>query len=238
MTSSALANPVAPNRVTGVFVIIPAFNEGPALAEVLSHLREQYANLVVIDDGSADATADVARRCGVHVLRHAVNRGQGAAIQTGFTYALRRGAEIMVTFDADGQHLVEDVGKLIAPIQQGECDIVLGSRFLAGAAEVPRGRKLLLRLATWFTRATSRLAVTDAHNGLRAFSRQAVVRIDIHLDRMAHASELMDQIRASGLPWREVPVSVRYTPYSRAKGQSTRSALKILTHYLLGKVLP
>jgi len=238
MSLEATASPIPPDHNAGVFVVVPAFNEGPALETVLASLRAVYPNVIVVDDGSSDQTAEVGRRSGARVLRHVINRGQGAALQTGFDFALQCGARVVVTFDADGQHLVEDIEGLIAPILSGGCDIVLGSRFLAGGSDIPTSRQTLLRLATWFTRATSGMAVTDAHNGLRAFSCRALGKIDIHLDRMAHASELMDQIRASGLPWREVPVSVRYTSYSMAKGQSARGALKILTHYLLGKVVP
>lgn len=221
-----------------VFVVIPAFNEGAALGDVLVELQKFSTQLIVVDDGSTDATFDIARQHGAHALRHAVNRGQGAALQTGIAYALQLGAGIIVTFDADGQHQVSDLAALVAPIQAGQCDITLGSRFLSDQSQMPPRRRMLLRLATWFTRVVSRMPVTDAHNGLRAFSRRAAGCIDIHLDRMAHASELIDQVRASGLPWREVPVSVRYTAYSLAKGQSSRGALKILAHYLLGKVMP
>lgn len=237
---SSLDSPSSENAFPAprIYIVIPAFNEADALAEVLIPLRERYAHIVVIDDGSTDPTAATARRCGAGVLRHPLNRGQGAALQTGITFALRAGADIIVTFDADGQHQVEDIESLVLPIQTGVCDIVLGSRFLSDKTEMPRRRRWLLRIATWFTRAVSRLPVTDAHNGLRAFSRRAAERLDIHLDRMAHASELMDQIRASRLPWKEVPVRVRYTVYSMSKGQSARGALKILAHYLLGKVLP
>ncbi len=238
MTSSSQPSPTVPTGTAGVFVVIPAFNEGPAIAEVLAQLKPFTIQLIVVDDGSTDSTFETARQHGAHALRHAINRGQGAALQTGIAFALRRGAEIIVTFDADGQHQVSDLPALIAPIQTGRCEIVLGSRFLSDQSQMPRRRRLLLRLATWFTRVVSRMPVTDAHNGLRAFSRRAAERIDIHLDRMAHASELIDQVRTSGLPWCEVPVSVRYTAYSLAKGQSSRGALKILAHYLLGKVMP
>lgn len=236
MTSTVQSPPSATGPVR-VFVVMPAFHEGSSLGEVLTRLKEFTPHVVVVDDGSTDATWEVARNHGALTLRHAVNRGQGAALQTGIVFALRRGADVIVTFDADGQHQVSDLPRLIAPILDGQCDVVLGSRFLGGDAQVPPRRRLLLRLATWFTRLASRLTVTDAHNGLRAFSRRAAERIDIRLDRMAHASELMDQIRVSGLPWREVAVTVRYTEYSLRKGQTSRSALKILAHYLLGKVV-
>lgn len=223
----------------GVFIVVPAYNEEAVIGDVVRALRERYPRVVVVDDGSADRTAIAARQAGATVLRHVINRGQGAALQTGIAHALSRGAECIVTFDADGQHRVEDVERLMEPIRSGRAEVVLGSRFLAcGAEGIPRGRRWTLRLAVLFTRVVNRMNLTDAHNGLRAFSRRAAEGIDLHLDRMAHATELIDQIRESGLPFLEVPVTVRYTDYSMAKGQSVRGAFRIVLHYILGKVLP
>jgi glycosyltransferase involved in cell wall biosynthesis len=220
-----------------VFVVIAAYNEQASIEQVVRELRAAYPNVVVVDDGSADWTSEAARRVAPFVLRHLLNRGQGAALQTGIDFALARGAEYIVTFDADGQHRVEDIAALIEPIRQGRCDISLGSRFLGGAENMPATRRLTLRGAVWFTRLVNRVRVTDAHNGLRAFSRRAACKLNITLDGMAHASELIDQIRQSGLPMREVPVKVRYTAYSLAKGQSSRGAAHIVVQYVLGRIL-
>lgn len=195
-----------------------------------------FPNVVVVDDGSTDGTLDVARRSAKYVLRHVINRGQGAALQTGIEFALRHGARFILTFDADGQHRVEDIPAMLEPIWRGECEITLGSRFLGKAVNIPSTRRNLLRLAVLFTKIVNRVKLTDAHNGLRAFSRRAAETIHITMDRMAHASELIDQIRLSGLPFREVPVEIRYTVYSLAKGQSSRGALRIVWQYLLGRV--
>jgi len=218
-----------------VFVVVPAFNEAEAIGAVLDELRPTGATIVVVDDCSSDATATVAADGGAIVLRHIVNRGQGAAIQTGVTYALRRGARIVITFDSDGQHDAADLAALVAPIVGHSADIVLGSRFLEPRSAIPPRRRALLKLAVLFTRLTSGLQVTDAHNGLRAFSRRAAGTIDIKLDRMAHASELMDQIRRGGLRYAEVPVRVRYTPYARRKGQRGVHALRVAFDYLVGR---
>jgi glycosyltransferase involved in cell wall biosynthesis len=220
-----------------VVVVLPAHNEGAVIARVVADLRSRYPEVVVVDDGSADGTAALALGAGAVVARHLLNRGQGAALQTGIALALARGADCIVTFDADGQHRVEDVEALLAPIRSGTAEIVLGTRFRGGETEVPQVRRLLLRAATLFTRMVSRAEVTDAHNGLRAFSRRAASGIEITLDRMAHASELIDQIRRSGLVYVEVPVTVRYTDYSRSKGQSGAGALRILVDYVLGRLI-
>lgn len=220
-----------------LFIVIAAYNEAGAIGAVVRELRAAYSNVVVVDDGSHDATAQTAHEAGAIVLRHLLNRGQGAALQTGIAYALRSGAEIVVTFDADGQHQPSDIPALARPIVAGEVDVCLGSRFLEHGGSVPFGRRMLLAGAIVFTRITSGLKLSDAHNGLRAFSRKAASMLDIHLDRMAHASELIDQIRSSGLPYREVPVHIRYTEYSLAKGQRSSAALRVALDYLIGRLL-
>jgi glycosyltransferase involved in cell wall biosynthesis len=220
-----------------VFVIIAAYNESAAIGAVVRELLAICPNVVVVDDGSQDATSTEARAGGAVVLRHLLNRGQGAALQTGISYALHRGAEVIVTFDADGQHQPEDIPAMVAPIVSGEVDICLGSRFLEHGDAVPLGRRLLLKGAIAFTRLTSGLWLSDAHNGLRAFSRRAAAGFDIQLDRMAHASELIDQVRSSGLPYCEVPVHIRYTEYSLAKGQRSSAALRVALDYLIGRLL-
>ena len=219
-------------------MIIAAYHEQAAIGEVVRELIDAgWGDVVVVDDGSADDTAAAARAAGAHVLVHPINRGQGAALQTGITWALSEGAEVLVTFDADGQHRVEDLPAMVAPIQQGEVHACLGSRFLEHADAIPLSRRILLRGAVLFSRVMSGASLTDAHNGYRALSRQMAQRLDITLDRMAHASELIDQVVRSGLPWREVSVRVRYTDYSRANGQRAGAAFRIVFDYLMGRML-
>lgn len=228
--------PVAPDDDTvrdGVWVVVPAYREAGTIGGVVTELRGRYPNVLVVDDGSLDATGHEARAAGARVVRHAINRGQGAALQTGIDHALECGARWIVTFDADGQHRASDVEALLRPLLDGSADVVLGSRFLEHAAHVPLRRRILLRAGVLFTRWTSGLAVTDTHNGLRAFDRKVAARIHLRLDRMAHASEILDQIGRMEVRWTEVPVHVTYTTYSRAKGQSGFGALRILLHYVL-----
>jgi glycosyltransferase involved in cell wall biosynthesis len=220
-------------------IVIAAFNEAGCIGSVVRELRSTgFPLVIVVDDGSPDATAEEARLAGGIVLRHFVNRGQGAALQTGITYALGRRAEILVTFDADGQHDVADLPAMISPIANGEVHICLGSRFIGagGSTGMPWIRRLVLRAAVLFTRLTSRVRLTDAHNGFRAFSREAALSVDIQLDRMAHASEIVDQFYNSRLPYREIPVRIRYTEYSLRKGQRSSAALKVAFDYLLGRL--
>jgi glycosyltransferase involved in cell wall biosynthesis len=196
------------------FVVLPAYNESRKIREVVAGVVAMYPNVVVVDDGSTDETAAEARAGGAVSLRHVVNRGQGASLQTGIDFALRRGARFIVTFDSDGQHEPADIAALLAPLREGRADVTLGSRFRGTTDAMPRGRRLLLRAAVIFTRVMSRAQVTDTHNGLRAFTREAAARLDIRLDRMAHASEILDQIVRGGWRYEEVPVHIRYTGYS------------------------
>lgn len=220
-----------------IWTVIAAYNEGSKIAEVVAELRTRLPHVVVVDDGSADATSDNALGAGAIVLRHGVNRGQGAALQTGISYALGQGAEIVVTYDADGQHRMSDIPEMVRPILAGEADICLGSRFLEHAGQVPWRRRVVLRLGRWFTVITSGMRLSDTHNGFRALSRRAAQQIDIRLDRMAHASEIIDQIRRTGLVYREVSVQIRYTDYSRQKGQRSSAAFKIALDYLVQRLL-
>lgn len=219
-----------------VLVIIPAYNEESVIGEVVSSVCSRW-NVLVVDDGSADETASRAARAGARVLRHCVNRGQGAALETGLTYARRRGYEVVVTFDADGQHSADDISSLLEPIRSGRADVVLGSRFMGSVRDMPRFRRVVLKGAILFTWAAAGVRLTDAHNGLRALSRQAYGRVRLRLDRMAYASELIDQILSTRLRIEEVPVSVTYTGYSLRKGQRNRDAIKVLLEYLLGRLL-
>lgn len=226
----------AHSKQTDVYIVIAAFNEADVIGEVVADLLGDYPNVVVVDDGSDDHTADQAGKAGAVVLRHMINRGQGAALQTGLTYALQQGASYIVTFDADGQHDKADLPKLLHPLRSEEADVCLGSRFLEDGSAVPLPRRVVLWLAVLFTRVTSGLRLSDAHNGLRAFSRAAAEHIDLRLDRMAHASEVLDQIRSSGARFQEIPVRIRYTEYSMAKGQHGSAAFRIAWDYLVGRV--
>ena len=218
------------------WVVVPAYNEGRVIAQVIEELKAVFVNVIVVDDGSTDHTADAALAAGADLLHHLANLGQGAALQSGITLSLQRGAGRIATFDADGQHRVADLVALLGALEDGVCEVALGSRFLAATKQVPPMRKAILRGAVLFTRVMTGLAITDAHNGLRAFTRRAAIEIDLRNNRMAHASELLDQIARCHLPFREVAVEVRYTDYSVGKGQRTTDALRVLFDYLVSRV--
>lgn len=219
-----------------VLVVIPAFNEAAAIEAVVRDVRAAGHAVVVVDDGSRDRTGAVALRAGATVLRHPVNRGQGAAIQTGLRYAVEQGAAFVATFDADGQHEVAAIDRMVSALEASGADVALGSRFLGGTEGMTASRRFLLQLAIRFTTVTEGVRLTDAHNGLRVLRGAAAARIRLRHDGMAHASEFVEQIRKLGLRYLEVPVMVRYTEYSRAKGQSAGNSAGIILELLLGKL--
>ena len=211
-----------------VWVVIAAYNEASVIARVVADVRRRGFSTVLVDDASTDATAEVAERAGAVMVRHPVNLGQGAALQTGIEFALYKGSDVIVTFDGDGQHRAADIAGLVDALEQHGVDYVLGSRFLGGAVNLPTARRLLLKAATRFTRIISGLSLTDTHNGLRAMTRRGASAIRLRHNRMAHASEILSQIAASGLKYVEVPVTIEYSAYSLAKGQKLGDALSIL----------
>jgi len=205
---------------------------------VVRELKAMYEHVVVIDDGSTDQTREVAEREGATLLVHLINRGQGAALKTGIEYALQAGADIIVTYDSDGQHKPEDIQKLIRPIINGECEVTLGSRFIEKQTndQVPALRRMLLRCAVVYTQLTTGLPLTDTHNGLRAFSKDAAKKIHFQQERMAHASEILEEIGRKKIPYREVPVNIFYSPYSIQKGQKFSDFVKILFKLIIYKI--
>ena len=214
---------------SSTWIVIAAFNEGPVIHDVVAEVVRDGWSVVVVDDGSRDDSGALARTAGATVIRHVVNRGQGAALQTGIDYALRRGARSIVTFDADGQHCAVDIPLLIAALD--DADIALGSRFLGKIEGAKQSRMALLRTATAVSNTMSGMKLTDAHCGLRAFRRSAAPSLRITQDRMAHASEILRNIKTSGLRVVEVPVTVRYTEHSMSKGQGGIQAVRILFDY-------
>ena len=211
------------------WVVIPLYNEGTVIGDVVRELRKDLPDVVCVDDGSADSSAAEARDAGAVVVRHAVNLGQGAALQTGICYALRDpDMRYLVTFDADGQHRPEDAVGMLEQLRQGDADVVFGSRFLGSSKDAGWAKRLVLRAAVAYSNLTTHVRLTDAHNGLRAMNRRAAETLDIRQDRMAHASEIVAQVGQAKLRVAEHPVHILYTEYSKSKGQSMLNAVNIV----------
>lgn len=219
-----------------MWILIPAYNEEKVIASVIKDLQTHgYEHILIVNDGSRDNTARIAEQSGAEVLTHIINRGQGAALRTGLEY-LRdtKQADIVVTFDADGQHRPEDITKLIQPIKNNQADIVLGSRFLCQNT-IPLFRRIILKAGILFTNIISHVHLTDTHNGLRALNQTALQKIEIVHRGMEHASDIIDEISAKKLRYREIPVTILYTDYSIMKGQRSGNFIKMGCKIILKK---
>lgn len=199
------------------------------MRRVIEEARRVFPNIICVDDGSSDNSVAEAEAGGAVVVRHPINLGQGAALQTGLDFALLDPtAEYFVTFDSDGQHLVSDALAMVTRIDVEPYDILVGSRFLDGRTKPGLLKMAVLKLAVFFERASTGVKLTDAHNGLRVLNRTAARSIRIYQNRMAHASEIVAEIGRNNLRYAEQPVHVVYTDYSRSKGQSIWNSVNIL----------
>lgn len=221
-----------------IYIIIPAYNEENQIKKVIVSLKEAgYPNILVINDGSTDKTSLQAKDAGVSVIDHLMNLGQGAALRTGIEYLREnQDPDIIVTFDADGQHRAEDIKKLIHPLDEGY-DVVLGSRFLGTKVHAPFLRKCVLKLGILFTNIVSHVSLTDTHNGLRAFGKKASHAISLTQNGMEHASEIIEEISRKKLRYTEAPVEILYTNYSQQKGQGNLNGISIVAKTLFKKII-
>ncbi|MCC5613116.1 glycosyltransferase family 2 protein [Nostoc sp. CHAB 5834] len=219
-----------------VFIVIPTYNEGKVIRQTIRSLGDQY-KIIIVDDASTDDTANAIRDLPIYYLRHDINLGQGAALQTGMDFALQQGADIVVHFDADGQHNPADIDRFANVLRTQKVDIVLGSRFMRqeDLLAIPRLRRLLLRIARLINGLLTGLWLSDAHNGFRVMNRQALRAIQLKENRMAHASEILMQIRRQRLRYVEYPTHIVYTEYSQVKGQRWQGAIDILIDIFINK---
>ncbi|MBI4040879.1 MAG: glycosyltransferase family 2 protein [Deltaproteobacteria bacterium] len=192
-----------------VAVIVPCYNEEVYLEDVLKNLHPQF-NVICVDDGSQDRSASIAQAMGVTLLRHSKNLGQGAALQTGFLEALGKQYPYIATFDADGQHDVSDLIRMTEEIKKTSYDVILGSRFLTSSYSVPLRKTALLKMGAWITNKCVKIKLTDTHNGLRVFRRDALKKLCISEPGMNHATEIIQYIAQQGLSVKEMAVVVRY----------------------------
>ncbi len=220
-----------------VLVVIPAFNEAKSIANVLIDLSKHgYKNVVVIDDGSQDDTAKITRKSHVVVLLHAINRGLGAALGTAFEYGRRASVDILVTFDADGQHQAKDIKKIIAEIENNRADVVIGSRLLWQKSKMPTGRLILNYISNIATFILYRVWATDTLSGLRAFNKKALKCIKIKTQRMEVSNEFFKEIHRNKLRYQEVAIKPIYTDYSQSsssQGQFPKRELRLAATMIL-----
>ena len=220
-----------------VFVVIAAYNEAPVIEETVLNVKHYYKNVIVVDDCSTDNTKSKAESAGAFTLSHPINLGQGAALQTGIEAALLFGAQTIVTFDADGQHAAAEISELVNSLYENKVEVALGSRFLGSSLNMPVRKKVVLKAALLFTKITTRLHLTDVHNGFRALSRSFCEKFEFTQNRMAHASEILNFISENDISYIEMPVTIAYTEYSTAKGQKIINSIKILLELLSRRLL-
>ena len=217
-----------------VWLVVPVYNEAPVIADVVREVRGTFPNVVCVDDGSKDRSAQQIRLSGAHLVCHPVNLGQGAALQTGVEYARSQpGAQYFVTFDADGQHQVKDVERMVERLRHEPLDIVLGTRFHEESESIPFLKRFVLKTVVQLSPALRKLKLTDAHNGLRAFNKTVAEGMNITLNGMGHASQIVEMIAREEWRVAEEPVTILYTEYSMAKGQSLINGVNILFDALL-----
>lgn len=219
-----------------VAVIIPVYNEAEVIGDVLKNVSKHFKYVICIDDGSRDNSAQEIQASKALLVRHPINMGQGAALQTGIEFARQLPVEYFVTFDADGQHRVSDALVMVEQLRSGDCDIVLGSRFLGQTVGIKKSKERVLKMAIRFSNTISGVKLTDTHNGLRAFNRKVAERMQITMPDMTHASEILEIISKNKFTYREIPVTIEYTDYSRAKGQSLINAINIAFDTILRKI--
>lgn len=210
-----------------VVAIVPAFNEEETIGGVIDDLLKHGVTPIIINDGSKDRTKKIAQAKKVRVISHVINRGQGAALATGFAYAKKISPDCVVTFDSDGQVKAHDLEVLCDPILNKDFDVALGSRYLK-KNDIPKIKNVFLKLALLYTRITTNLVITDTHNGLRALNMRALHAITLRQSGMAHASEILEEISEKDLKYCEVPVTIIYSEYSKAKGQRLSNSINIL----------
>ncbi len=206
-----------------VVIVIPIYNEAAVIGEVIGEVRAHgFDHIIVVDDGSEDDGYYVAAAHDVLALRLKINRGKGAAVKTGIMAANLLDADVVVTFDGDGQHDPADIAPLIAPILTGMSDVVLGSRLL-NRDKMPRVKMLANFIGNCVTWLFYGLLVSDSQSGLRAYSRYAALIIDTRADKYEYDSKVIREIKNNRLRFTEVPVHTRYTEYS--KGKKTKQGL-------------
>ncbi len=215
--------------------LIPAYNEATTITEVLKRTRDFVDEIIVVNDGSSDKTAELAKQAGAYVVNHGINRGLGAAIGTGFAYALRRGADVVITLDADGQHDPSEIPAFVSAIEKG-ADVVIGTRMKTRIG-MPWYRQVAQVIGNVTTYVLFGAWVSDSQSGYRAFTKAALSKIQIRTNRMEVSSELIAETKRNNLNLVEVPIKAIYTDYSLSKGQSFFVGIKTLIKLVLRRIM-
>jgi len=194
-----------------ILAVIPCLNEGQFISDIVTRALKYADRVIVIDDGSTDNTAEAAEKAGAKVIKHGVRRGAGAATRSAFEAAKEYEADILVTLDGDGQHNPDEITQVLAPILNGEADLVIGSRFLQrDLIKAPRYRKFGIDVITWLYNFGSKVKVSDSQSCFRAHSRRLIEAVEITEDGFGFSVQVLIQARRKNFVIREVPVSCIY----------------------------
>ena len=203
-------------------IIVPAYNEEKNIGRVLRGLLKlngKFGEIVIVDDGSIDDTGKIAKENGATVLQHKINRGQGAALETGHQYAKIKKADFVIDFDSDDQMNIDDIEIAVRKLQKDKLDVVLGSRFLDDRSQIPWTKKyFILPIGRFINYLLTGVMLSDAHNGFRVLGSSALQQITINQDKMAHNTEIVRQIKQKNLKYIEIPVEIKYHKYGQRVG--------------------
>ena len=189
---------------------LPAYNEEKNIASVITKLKKITDSIIVCDDGSSDMTSEISKNLGAVVISHKKNMGYGAALRTIFQKSVELDSDILVTFDADGQHRIEDINKILQPLENNEADVVIGSRFLDNESKIPNYRKIGIKVITKVTNASLKKKLTDSQSGFRAYNKQALTQISPSEMGMGISTEILIKASSKGLRIAEIPITVLY----------------------------
>lgn len=219
--------------LSSIYILIPVYNEEKKIKSVVTELSSVFQNIITVNDGSSDSTKEILESLDVITLNHSINLGQGAAISTGFKYIQGlKDAFAVVTFDADGQHSVDDAKAFAEEILSCEEEIIFGTRFVDSAANIPFIKKIVLSIVVFFTNRFSRITLSDAHNGLKAIKKNCLSKIDIDIDGFGFESQIIHQVSKKRIKFKEMPTNTTYTSYSKNKGQKLINGFLILEDLL------
>ena len=217
-----------------IYVLIPVFNEEKVIKEIILELKKSFKYIITVNDGSFDDSKKILENLNVILLNHPINLGQGAAIKTGLDYINRyTDADALITFDADGQHSIDDAINFAEEISKTEKDIIFGSRFIEDDSNVPIFKKIILKTATLLTNILLSVKLTDTHNGLKAIKTKVLDKIEISIDSYAFETELILEVAKKKIKYMELPTSIQYSEYSKQKGQSILNSIRIFEDIIL-----
>ena len=216
-----------------IYVLVPAFNEQKVIKDIINSLLKNFSNVIVINDGSNDRTLEIINDLDIKVLSHEINLGVGAAVQTGFDYVSKiPNAKAVITFDADGQHLVDDAVAMAKEILICDEGIIFGTRFPKHSKNIPKVKRFVLKLIAKITDLVTGVTLTDAHNGLKAYKISTIKELELQFSSYSYESELITQVAKKKIDYKEMSTDIKYTSYSIKKGQKLLNGLLIIEDLL------